>query len=90
MTGDHRSAAPLPRWATTPAVRWMALLGLVAAYLQGGLDKLADIPAAVGELQHFGLEPARPLAMARSTRDARRLGPVGRPVRRGKQLRVNT
>jgi uncharacterized membrane protein YphA (DoxX/SURF4 family) len=54
----------MPAWAVAPAIRWIALLGLVAAYLQGGLDKLVDIPAAIGEMHHFGLGPARPLALA--------------------------
>ena len=46
------------------AVRWIALLLLVSAYLQGGLDKAFDFGAAVGEMHHFGLEPAAPLALA--------------------------
>src|ERR1700724_2270676 len=47
----------------TPTVRWVALLGLCAAYLQGGFDKLADINEAVAEMNHFGLSPALPLAI---------------------------
>jgi uncharacterized membrane protein YphA (DoxX/SURF4 family) len=47
-----------------PALRWIALLLLVSAYLQGGLDKAFDFTAAVGEMHHFGLEPAAPLALA--------------------------
>ena len=46
------------------AVRWIALLLLVSAYLQGGLDKAFDFAGAVGEMHHFGLEPAAPLALA--------------------------
>ena len=46
------------------AVRWVALLMLVAAYLQGGIDKALDFAGAVGEMHHFGLEPAAPLALA--------------------------
>ena len=49
---------------TLPALRWIALLLLVSAYLQGGLDKAFDFAAAVGEMRHFGLEPAAPLALA--------------------------
>jgi uncharacterized membrane protein YphA (DoxX/SURF4 family) len=41
-----------------PAVRWIALLGLCAAYIQGGLNKATDFPAAIAEMQHFGLAPA--------------------------------
>jgi uncharacterized membrane protein YphA (DoxX/SURF4 family) len=43
-------------------LRWLALLLLCAAYLQGGLNKLLDFGGAVGEMQHFGLRPAAPLA----------------------------
>jgi len=44
------------------AIHWLALLGLCAAYLQGGVNKLLDFPAAVQEMQHFGLAPAPLLA----------------------------
>ena len=47
-----------------PAVRWVALLGLCAAYLQGGIVKLTDISGAVGEMNHFGVSPALPFAIA--------------------------
>jgi uncharacterized membrane protein YphA (DoxX/SURF4 family) len=53
----------LSRFAT-PAVRWLALLGLCAAYLQGGIVKLTDINGAVAEMSHFGLSPAMPFAIA--------------------------
>jgi len=43
-------------------VRWLALLALCAAYLQGGLDKAYDFAGAVAETQHFGLPFAAPLA----------------------------
>jgi uncharacterized membrane protein YphA (DoxX/SURF4 family) len=52
------------RMLTGVTVRWLALLALCAAYLQGGLDKALDFPAAVAEMQHFGLAPAAPLALA--------------------------
>jgi len=42
----------------------IALLLLCAAYLQGGLSKALNLPAAVAEMQHFGLEPARLFAVA--------------------------
>ena len=48
----------------TPAVRWVALLGLCAAYLQGGIVKLTDINGAAAEMSHFGLSPAMPFAIA--------------------------
>ncbi|MGO4307144.1 DoxX family protein [Cupriavidus sp. RAF12] len=53
--GSHR----LPRW-----LRWVALLLLCAAYLQGGLVKLFDFSSAIAEMQHFGLSPAAPMAAA--------------------------
>ncbi len=52
------------RWTTSPAIRWIALLLLCAAYLQGGLQKAFDFPGAIAEMNHFGLSPAAPLAVA--------------------------
>jgi len=49
---------------TTPTVYWIALLGLCAAYLQGGIDKAIDFNGAIGEMEHFGLAPAAPMAFA--------------------------
>lgn len=55
----------LARRILSPApIRWIALLGLCAAYIQGGLNKALDFPAAIGEMNHFGLAPAGPLAVA--------------------------
>ncbi|MBJ2156765.1 DoxX family protein [Variovorax sp. IB41] len=51
-------------WTLSPAVRWVALLLLCAAYLQGGLNKAMDFGAAIGEMNHFGLSPAAPFAAA--------------------------
>jgi uncharacterized membrane protein YphA (DoxX/SURF4 family) len=45
-----------------PWIRWVCLLLLCAAYLQGGINKLTDFNSAIGEMQHFGLSPAAPLA----------------------------
>ena len=47
-----------------PVLRWLGLLGLCAAYLQGGLNKLTGFAGAVAEMRHFGLEPAAPFAVA--------------------------
>ncbi|MDB6046419.1 MAG: DoxX family protein [Gammaproteobacteria bacterium] len=47
----------------TPTVRWVALLGLCAAYLQGSFVKLANFNEAVAEMNHFGLSPALPFAI---------------------------
>lgn len=49
---------------TSPVARGVALLGLCAAYLQGGLVKVLDFSGAVGEMTHFGLTPAAPFAVA--------------------------
>ena len=46
----------------TPWIRWICLLMLCAAYIQGGINKLTDFNAAIGEMRHFGLSPAAPLA----------------------------
>jgi uncharacterized membrane protein YphA (DoxX/SURF4 family) len=59
----HRSDL-LRRALVAPVIRWLALLCLCAAYLQGGLVKAFDFPGAVAELNHFGLSPAAPLAVA--------------------------
>ena len=45
-------------------LRWLALLAICSAYLQGGLVKLLDFPGAIAEMQHFGLSPAVPMAVA--------------------------
>ena len=53
--------APLTRLArevlAPPVLRWVGLLGLCAAYLQGGLTKLADFGGAAVEMEQLGLAP---------------------------------
>lgn len=60
--------ARMSAWARpvfgSPFIRWFALLGICAAYLQGGLTKAFDFPSAIMEMNHFGLSPAAPLAAA--------------------------
>ncbi|HEV7607818.1 MAG TPA: DoxX family protein [Steroidobacteraceae bacterium] len=51
------ASAPAARFST-PALFRIALLLLCSAYLQGGLVKLLDFQGALGEMHHFGLEPA--------------------------------
>ena len=51
---DRIAQAVEPLFATRP-VHFIALLGLCAAYIQGGLTKLFDFNAAVAETQSFGL-----------------------------------
>ena len=47
--------------AAQRALSFLGLLGLCAAYIQGGLNKLLDYPGAVAEAAHFGL-PLPPVA----------------------------
>lgn len=47
---------------TAPWIRWVCLLLLCAAYLQGGINKLTDFGSAIAEMHHFGLSPEGPLA----------------------------
>ncbi|WP_420966678.1 DoxX family protein [Bradyrhizobium sp. B120] len=54
--------AGTPRWIAA-ILSWPWLLpiargALVSAFLIGGIQKLADFPAAVAEQAHFGLQPA--------------------------------
>ncbi|MBE9606976.1 DoxX family protein [Acetobacteraceae bacterium H6797] len=51
----------MTRWS--PVLAWIGLLGLCAAYIQGGLNKLLDYPGAIAEATHFGL-PFPPLTAA--------------------------
>ena len=51
---DRLALTIKPLVATRP-VHFIALLGLCAAYIQGGLTKLFDFNAAVAETQGFGL-----------------------------------
>jgi len=52
------------RTLTAAPTRWIALLALCGAYLQGGLTKAMDFPGAIAEMTHFGLTPAVPFAVA--------------------------
>jgi uncharacterized membrane protein YphA (DoxX/SURF4 family) len=58
---NHASPAARP---TSIAIRWLALLALCSAYLQGPLTKLLDFPGAMAEMEHFGLHPAATFAVA--------------------------
>lgn len=49
----------------SPWLQRLGLLGLCAAYLQGGFDKLLDFPGAVAEQAHFGMAP--PVLFAAAT-----------------------
>jgi uncharacterized membrane protein YphA (DoxX/SURF4 family) len=52
------------RLTTSPGLRWFALLLLCAAYLQGGFNKATDFASAIAEMNHFGVSPAAPMAVA--------------------------
>ena len=58
------AVTPAPSGVRTGLVHWLALLALCGAYIQGGLVKAFDFAGAVGEMNHFGLAPAVPLAAA--------------------------
>ncbi|MGX9961671.1 DoxX family protein [Roseomonas sp. F4] len=53
--------------ATRRILGWIGLLGLCAAYLQGGLNKLLDFGGAVAELAHLGLPFPTLMAIATIT-----------------------
>lgn len=55
--GNKLAAFARPAFASR-TMRFVAYLGLCAAYLQGGLVKLHDFPEAVAEMTHAGLAPA--------------------------------
>lgn len=50
-----------------PAMYRIALLAVCSAYLQGGLTKLFNFDGAIAEMNHFGLTPAAPFAIATIT-----------------------
>ena len=52
----------VPAFLRAPWVRWVCLLLLCSAYLQGGFNKLTDFRSAIAEMQHFGVAPAAPMA----------------------------
>jgi uncharacterized membrane protein YphA (DoxX/SURF4 family) len=62
------SQSGTPRWVAAilawPWIAPLSRLALVSAFLIGGVQKLADFPAAVAEQAHFGLEPAAVWAVA--------------------------
>ena len=49
---------------TNRIVFGIGLLGLCAAYLQSGIEKLFDFTTAVAETERLGLAPAIPIAVA--------------------------
>jgi len=63
-TIENRTAASVRPVLGAGWIRWLALLGLCAAYLQGGLNKAIDLPGAIAEMAQFGIAPAAPAAIA--------------------------
>jgi len=57
ISGNWPAAVSRPALGSR-AIRFIAYLGLCAAYLQGGIVKLTDFPGAIAEMNHFGLTPA--------------------------------
>ncbi|MFN3674034.1 MAG: DoxX family protein [Bosea sp. (in: a-proteobacteria)] len=64
MAKDASAPTRIAARFATAATRWIGLLSLCAAYLQGGFNKTTDFPGAIAEMQHFGLSPERPFAIA--------------------------
>jgi uncharacterized membrane protein YphA (DoxX/SURF4 family) len=56
--GTKLAALARPVFGST-AIHSLALLALCAAYLQSRLNKLADFPGAIAEMNHFGSPPPR-------------------------------
>lgn len=52
------------RIISSQPIYFIALIGLCAAYLQGGVEKMLNFQGAVAEVRQFGLEPAAPMAVA--------------------------
>jgi uncharacterized membrane protein YphA (DoxX/SURF4 family) len=64
MAGQH---TPLGAGRGEARFHWieaLALLALCSAYLEGGIVKALDFNSALGEMHHFGIEPAMPAALA--------------------------
>jgi uncharacterized membrane protein YphA (DoxX/SURF4 family) len=63
LSGVTTATIPkIRRVLTSPALRWVALFALCAAYLQGGFDKALDFAGAEAEVTRFGMTPAGPFA----------------------------
>ena len=52
MTANDHDSQPMR------GLRWLALLLLCAAYIQGPVTKILDFEGAIAEMTHFGLSPA--------------------------------
>ncbi|MDK1494789.1 DoxX family protein [Sinorhizobium sp. 7-81] len=63
-TIENRLAARARPLFGAPALRFVALLVLCSAYIQGPLTKIFDFGGAIAEMSHFGLQPAFFFAVA--------------------------
>ena len=63
-TMEQRAAKVCAPFIINHPVRWVALIGLCSAYIQGSVTKLMDFSGAIAEMEHFGLTPAAPIAAA--------------------------
>jgi uncharacterized membrane protein YphA (DoxX/SURF4 family) len=64
---SDKSAEHVPPWVQS-ILEWrgtwlLARIALTSAYVIGGLTKLTNFPAAVAEMEHFGLHPGAPWAI---------------------------
>ncbi|SDY42816.1 DoxX protein [Sinorhizobium meliloti] len=58
ISKETRGAAYARPLLTSPPIRFLALLALCSAYIQGPLMKIYDFEGAIAEMNHFGLTPA--------------------------------
>ncbi|WP_370677472.1 DoxX family protein [Pleomorphomonas sp. PLEO] len=54
----------IERLTAAPPFALLARIVLTLMFWLSGIAKLADFPAAIAEMRHFGLEPAVPIAVA--------------------------
>jgi uncharacterized membrane protein YphA (DoxX/SURF4 family) len=64
MTLHSRGKHGFVRPSTSRGLHFLALLALCAAYIQGPITKLLDVPGALAEMEHFGLRPPLMFAVA--------------------------
>ncbi len=60
----HYGRGLLAGVVVSPVTQTAALIALCAAYMQGPITKIVDFPGAIAEMNHFGLQPAAPFAVA--------------------------
>jgi uncharacterized membrane protein YphA (DoxX/SURF4 family) len=64
MSPQTSRLANLSSIAASPGLRFLGLLALCAAYIQGPITKLLDFGSALAEMEHFGLHPPVVVAIA--------------------------